>query len=245
MRVRIREILCVLGAAGLALALLPAEAGAYINAGFRSQKEYDEYLAQQKERERQERRAAVEDAVRRNPDDPVDYYIRGNFYWGESEWSRALADYDKAISLDPKYRKAYLRWAEVYRARGDSAKALADYEQAARLDPPSLAAELHLAWAYANLPGDKVRSPARAVVAAKRACELAGYKHPECLQVLAAACAEAGDFDAAVKWQEQALERLDRPDTVAEGRLQSYRRGKTVVWSSFDLDLKLSSPAGK
>lgn len=38
------------------------------------------------------------------------------------------------------------------------------------------------------------------------ACRLTQWKDPECLDTLAAASAESGDFDAAVKWETWAID---------------------------------------
>jgi tetratricopeptide (TPR) repeat protein len=48
---------------------------------------------------------------------------------------RALADYDRAIELDPKYASAYVNRADVYRKNGDRERALADYGKAIELAP--------------------------------------------------------------------------------------------------------------
>ena len=44
------------------------------------------------------------------------------------------------------------------------------------------------------------------------ACELTHWNNAECLDALSAACAEAGDFTSAVKWQSQAVKLLPPAD---------------------------------
>lgn len=64
---------------------------------------------------------------------------------------------------------------------------------------------------------------------AKKACELTAYKNPDYLATLAAACAEAGDFDGAVKWQGKALDFPDfekRSGDAARKRLEQYQDQK-------------------
>ncbi len=68
----------------------------------------------------------------------------------------------------------------------------------------------------------------RAVESATKACELSNGKDPNSIDTLAAACAEAGDFDQAVKRQSQAIDLLtdakEKEDFVT--RLKLYREKK-------------------
>src|SRR5580704_12649402 len=59
-----------------------------------------------------------------------------------------------------------------------------------------------------------------------RAFELTQSKEPRRLATLAAAQAEAGDFGAAVKWQETALERVDGSDPARREYLKTLARSK-------------------
>jgi tetratricopeptide (TPR) repeat protein len=94
---------------------------------------------------------------------------------------------------------------------GDYAGALADYERAyeERSEDPNILNRL--AWSLATCPDGRYRDGQRAVRLAQQAVELA--RCGPTLDTLAAACAEVGDFEQAVRQQEEAIAAV-----VEEGR---------------------------
>ena len=75
---------------------------------------------------------------------------------------------------------------------------------------------------------ERFRNGAEAVRLATKACEMTSCREHAPIRVLAAAYAEAGDFEQAVKYQRQEIEMLgDGVDTTTcEKRLELYRNGK-------------------
>jgi hypothetical protein len=73
------------------------------------------------------------------------------------------------------------------------------------------------------------RDGKRAVASARKACELTNWEHPSCLEVLAAAYAECGDFEAAKKWQQTSIEKTASDEGAkmrAQELLKCYEAGK-------------------
>jgi len=77
------------------------------------------------------------------------YNNRGNAYYRKGDFDTALADYNAAIQLDPKYTFAYYNRGGAWRNKGDLDRAIADYSEAIRLDPKNAAYLNERCWARA------------------------------------------------------------------------------------------------
>jgi tetratricopeptide (TPR) repeat protein len=130
---------------------------------------------------------------------------------------------------DPKDAKGFVDRADDYVDRGEYDKAIADYKEAIRLAPEESEGYNSLAWLLATCTEDRVRDGKKAVELATKACELTKWKDADTLSTLAAAHAECGHFDEAVKWQKKALKIGfdDAEDTkAAREQLKLYEAGK-------------------
>jgi Flp pilus assembly protein TadD len=75
------------------------------------------------------------------------------------------------------------------------------------------------AWVLATSPDDNVRDGKLAVELATKACEVTNHEESHILSTLAAAYAEAGDFDKATEWSQKAIEVFEtqRAAAIAAG----------------------------
>jgi eukaryotic-like serine/threonine-protein kinase len=87
-----------------------------------------------------------------------------------------------------------------------------------------------LAWLMATCRTAELRNGAKAIEHATKACKLTNWKNAGYINTLAAAYAEAGDFDSAVKWQKEAINLLTGKEpaewrTGFDERLKLYQSG--------------------
>jgi serine/threonine protein kinase/tetratricopeptide (TPR) repeat protein len=109
-------------------------------------------------------------------------------------------------------------------------EAIADYEAAVHLVPNCAQAFNDLAWLRIASPLVELHDGVKAVEAATKACELTSWKNHDYVSTLAIAYSEAGDFDAAIKWQKEAIGLLPEDNRAAwqsnyEARLRLYQSG--------------------
>ena len=149
----------------------------------------------------------------------------------KSQYDIAIAYYNGALDINPRFDKAYNNRGIAYVRKGRYDQAITDYNKALEINSRSAASYSGLAWVLATAKEPRIRNGKKALELALRACELSHWGNPIFLDTLAAAYAREGDFGNAIKWQEKALE---FPETYkyiykqdeARERLKFYQQHK-------------------
>jgi serine/threonine protein kinase/Flp pilus assembly protein TadD len=115
--------------------------------------------------------------------------------------------------------------------RGKYAQAAATFEQgiaAAASDRELKHLKNELAWLLSTAPLDEVRDGKRAIELATQACQISNNKDHRFLDTLAAAYAETGEFEAAIRWSNSAIERTTNNAYREEyaKHLEAFQSGK-------------------
>lgn len=170
---------------------------------------------------------AFSQAITQEPENAEHYVGRGDAHYALKDYATALKDYSQAITRDPKLAQAYYNRARAFGRLKEYEKQVTDLENARRLLPESAAVLNALAWLLATCPDNGVRDGNKSFEYARKACDLTNWLNGACLDTLAAAKAEAGDFAGAVKTQDVANSLLDGSERRAgEARRAAYQAGK-------------------
>jgi tetratricopeptide (TPR) repeat protein len=166
-------------------------------------------------------------AIQLQPSDPGFYSSRGHAKYHLNRVNEAMADYNRTVQLDPNNTTWLIDRGDAYREQGLYQPAAADYRQAIQLNPKMGRAYLGAAWLMATCPDARFRETDKAISAAQKAIDLDGDKDYRYLDTLAAAQANAGQFDAAKKSVNLALEVVPPKEmSKVRQRLDLYESGR-------------------
>jgi tetratricopeptide (TPR) repeat protein len=145
------------------------------------------------------------EAIRHAPKEFNNYLGRASAFEDMGQLDKASADYDQVTQLNPRNTADYRFRGSANFAKGNYKAAALDFEKAVQLSPGDYDALHSLAWFQATCQEDSLRNGKEALEKSKRACELSRWQSADVVDTLAAAYAELGDFDDAVKYETQAI----------------------------------------
>jgi tetratricopeptide (TPR) repeat protein len=134
--------------------------------------------------------------------------IRAQILRKEGKYDLAIQDCNEALRQYPGLVEASLLRASIKARLGKYAEALKEFNYLISLHPRPVTLARALsdrAWFYATCPDSSFRNGQQAVKDAKAACSIMQWKDEDTIDTLAAAYAEAGEFDSAVQYVSQAL----------------------------------------
>jgi tetratricopeptide (TPR) repeat protein len=165
-----------------------------------------------------------------NPDSWLAHNNLGTALRQKGRVDDAITHYQKALQIMPENESVHFNLARAFYQKGKVDQAIAQFQLALQIEPADMEAQNNLAWLLATCPQASLRNGDKAVQLAQQANELAGGKNPVILGTLAAAFAEAGRFDDAVRSAQQAIElarAAGRQDLAGKlnGELRRYEAG--------------------
>jgi tetratricopeptide (TPR) repeat protein len=145
-------------------------------------------------------------AISYRPDYPDAHYNFGVLLFRKGDYDGAIAQWRTTLSLSPNDPGTHAMLGNALVQKGFFREAATHYEIALRSEPDSALPLNNLAWLLSAGPDDSLRNGARAVELALRLNRVSNRSNPFFIRTLAAAYAEAGQFENAVETGQSASE---------------------------------------
>lgn len=151
---------------------------------------------------------SVDTALHADPEFWPALYVRAKIFAEKSQYQLAIADCNEALRQHPGFVEASLLRASINTDLGKYAEALNEFNYVISLHPQHVTLGRALrdrAWFQATCLNPAFRNGQQAIKDAKAACSILEWRDQNTIDTLAAAYAETGDFDSAVRYAAQAL----------------------------------------
>ncbi len=197
-----------------------AEALPYLNKGVELREKGDVQRA----------RACFDAAIRIDKTLWPAYLDRAQIFAQAGQWALALQDCNTAAHLRPDFYRTFIIRATVYGGMGRCRDGLADLDRVVSFHADSESNALALsqrARLRAICRDPAVRDPKLAIADAKQACDLTAWTKANYIGTLAIACAANGDFQSAIRYEQQAIKSgkyNDEELREAKRRLSQYEQ---------------------
>ncbi|MCA9270237.1 MAG: tetratricopeptide repeat protein, partial [Planctomycetales bacterium] len=173
----------------------------------------------------------LNEVVRLAPTDALPKRKRGLAQLALGNADAAIEDFQAYLQADPESATVRVDLADACLRKRDAAGAVRWYRESLAKQPNVPKSLNNLAWILATHPDADVRSGSEAVALAERLRDLSGGNAALSLGTLAAAYAEQGRFDEAVKTEQASIAILEaRGDAQAvaqsRARLAAYEQGR-------------------
>jgi protein O-mannosyl-transferase len=145
-------------------------------------------------------------AIEFRPDYPDAHYNLGTVLFQKHDLDGAIAEWRTTLSLHPNDPGTNANLGNALVQKGLSREAANHYEITLQSEPDSPLALNNLAWLLSAGPDDSLRNGARAVELARKLNRVSKQNNPFFIRTLAAAYAEAGQFDLAIETAQGASE---------------------------------------
>jgi tetratricopeptide (TPR) repeat protein len=176
----------------------------------------------------------INEALRIDPKLWPALYVRAEIFAREGKYELAIQDCNEALRQNRTFIDAALLRANINVGRGKYAEASKEFNSLIAMRPATVTLARALserAWFQATCPDASFRNGQQAVKDAKAACSMVAWKDEDMIDTLAAAYAESGDFDSAVRYAQQALAIKDISPRVSkriQGHLALFQRHQPI-----------------